>query len=127
MAVEALPEVDLLPPLKLRLLAKPDGTLASMKLNDKVLASTQQLEQELIKILGDDRGPDSLFQKLELVLEADDDLQMRHVSQVYSAVSGYRNSSGKFIPLVQNVFIFRPGTIEELEIEGSGRSVDRGD
>ena len=106
---------DVIPSLKLRLVAKKDGSLSRMQLNNRALVSTQQLQQELIKIIGDDRGPDSVFRKIELIFDADDDLQTKYVSQAYSAASGYTDSGGKLNPLIQKVFVFGSGSMEEIE------------
>jgi biopolymer transport protein ExbD len=122
-------EVVELPTLKLRLSAKPDGTLAFILLNRKRLRSLDNLRTELIRIKGKISGPKSLSEKLELEIDADEELHVTHVIQAYSTAAVYEGPRGKLVPLIKNIRVFRADgkhTIDAVEKLSVPRTLDPG-
>jgi biopolymer transport protein ExbD len=94
---------NLLPPLKVRLLANPDGRLAGMRLNDRPITSMDLLRLEIIGIVGDQRGPGSIQESAEVELDCDYHLHYEHVIDAITAVSGYIDDNGNLVKLVEKI------------------------
>ena len=93
---------DTLPPIQVRLIAKKNGDLAGIHLNDQALADFNQLRRRIIGLVGDTRGPGSLAESAEVELDCDDWLHYRHVIEAISAVSGYVQDK-KVIKLIERI------------------------
>ena len=95
-----------LPPIKVRMLADPQGRLAGVFLNDRSLGSQDPmgvLRAEIMGILGDDRGPGSIQESAEVELDCDYGLHYEHVIQAVTSVSGYVDGNGNVIKLVDKI------------------------
>ena len=84
------PDDDLkLPPIKVRLQAGAGGQLAGIAMNERSLPNMDALRNEIIGLIGDDRGPGSVQETAEVELDCDYGLRYEHVIQAITAVSGY--------------------------------------
>lgn len=99
-----LPDPDELPPMKVRLQARPSGELAQISLNDEALGiSFSQLHDKIHQVIGDDRGPGSVQQTAEIELDCDYNLRYENVIKAVTAVSGYVDPNGNIVRLVEKI------------------------
>jgi len=92
------------PLLKVKLQATPDGNLASVKLGDLVLdgqAPFFQLQSQIRSLVGDDGGPGSTDQEVEI--DCDYALKYRYAMNAITAISGYIDDNGEQHKLVERV------------------------
>ncbi len=101
---------NLLPPIKVRMLANPDGRLAGLQLNERSVSSLDALRLEIIGILGDQRGPGSIQESAEVELDCDYLLNYEHVIDAITAVSGYVDDNGNLVKLVEKIKFSPPRT-----------------
>jgi len=103
---EGLPD-DTLPPLRLRMTADQAGNLTGMRLNDKNLGNSEnrfhKLHNEILNIVGDERGPGSVAEEAEIELHCDYDLNYSYVIQAITAVSGYISEDDRVIKLIEKI------------------------
>jgi biopolymer transport protein ExbD len=99
---------NLLPPIKIRMLASADGRLAGLQLNDRQLESMDALRLEIIGIIGDQRGPGSIQESAEVELDCDYQLNYEHVIAAITAVSGYIDDNGNLVKLVEKIKFSAP-------------------
>jgi biopolymer transport protein ExbD len=78
--------VQELPPVKIRLIANKDGTLAGMRMGERPLASFGELNKEIIALVG---GSAAAAENVEVELDCDYGLHYDNVVRAISAVSGY--------------------------------------
>ncbi len=115
---EGLPNPDTLPPLRLRLKAGQDGEIRQIILNDRVLRGFDELHGYIISILGDERGPGSVADSVELELHCDDALRFKHVAKACQAVSYFVDSGGTRVTLIKKVWpLGAPNSVEIDELE----------
>lgn len=94
---------DMLPPIKVRMVANPDGQLAGIRLNERVIESFDALRLEIIGIIGDQRGPGSIQETAEVELDCDSNLNYEHVIDAITAVSGYMDDDKNLVKLVEKI------------------------
>ena len=107
-----------LPPIKVRLTAAPGGELEGVFLNDRPLqfspgarVTMLPLREEIIAIIGDDRGPGSVQEEAEVELDCDYRLHYVHVVEAITAVSGYIDpTTGEVVKLVEKIKFAPPRT-----------------
>jgi biopolymer transport protein ExbD len=104
----------------LRMVANPDGSLKTLRLDDKTLGSNiaspaqaagafQALHNEIITRVGDDRGPGSVAKTDEVEISADYNLSYENVIAAITSVSGYINpKDGKSIVKLMEKIKFAP-------------------
>ena len=97
------PDPNQLPPIKVKLHANGAGALTTIQMNDKVLPNFGALHNNLISIVGDERGPGSIAESAEVELDCDYGLQYKHVISAITAVSGYKDGEkiGKLIEKIK--------------------------
>jgi hypothetical protein len=84
--------------------ARPDRELASLQLGDVVFTGEApffQLQSEIRSLVGDDAGPGSADQEVEI--EADYNLKYRYVIQAITAITGYIDDNGQQHKLVERI------------------------
>ncbi len=91
-----------LPPIRIRLRAAADGSLASLALNSEPL-SLEQLHAKILGILGTETGPGSIQELAEVELDSDYNLNYEAVVDTITAVSGYKAEDGKVVKLVERI------------------------
>ncbi len=92
------------PLLKVRLRAAKDGHLTSVQLGDQIFdgnAPFYQLQAHIRSLVGDDAGPGSSEQEVEL--DCDYDLDYRYAINALTAITGYRDENGEDHKLVEKV------------------------
>ena len=95
---------DIVPPIKLRLRANGDGSLAGITLNDQPVGNFLDLKNKIIGIVGHDRGPGSIQETAEVEIDADYNLQYVNTIDAISAVSGYIDpSTGTLVKMVEKI------------------------
>jgi biopolymer transport protein ExbD len=87
--------------LKVRLVAKPDGSLAQIVYNDRPLPTFAALRSQIIAFVGNDQAAK---QSAEVEIDADYNLHYEHVISAITHVSGYISDDGqKTEDLVQKI------------------------
>ena len=97
---EGTPDDRELPPFVLRMSANQDGTLSTLRLDQKTLGTGMtgpsqsagafnNLRGEVIQRLGDERGPGSIADTAEIELDCDYNLRYEYVIAAITAVSGH--------------------------------------
>ena len=94
---------ELLPPMKLRLSANADGTLAGIQLNKQSFTNFNDLHTEIMDIVGTEAGPDSGLAGGEVELDCDFQLAYEHVIAAITAVTGHRLEDGTIIKLIEKI------------------------
>lgn len=113
---EGLPHEDMLPPLTVRLRADHAGRMAQISMNDQSFGTSfRSLQNYIISILGDERGPGSVAEIAESELHCDDALQFKYVAEAYRAVSYYLDGEGEKVRLIEKVCPL--GRLHAVEID----------
>jgi biopolymer transport protein ExbD len=87
--------------LKVRLIAKPDGSLAQIIYNDRPLASFAALRSQIVSFIGNDQAAK---QSAEVEIDADFHLHYKYVMDTITHVSGYVAEDGLTrVDLVQKI------------------------
>ena len=105
-----------MPPMKIRLTADQSGKISGVFLNERGLEYTDgaripmlSLRDEIVAIIGDDRGPGSYQEQAEVQLDCDYHLHYAHVIEAITAVSGLVDpATGDVIKLVERINIAPP-------------------
>ena len=103
-----------MPPIKVRLRADSQGSLAGILFNDQSIGGAdpmQKLRQEIIGLIGDERGPGSIQDEAEVELDCDYELRYEHEIDAITAVSGYLRDDGVVEKLVEKIK-FAPPRVE---------------
>ncbi len=109
---EGLPDVNALPPLRVRLHAGKDGSLLRIVVNDRELPSLIALQQFLIGIIGKYPGSHAVGNLL-----SDDGLKLKHLAAAHEKVNGYIDANGKRRELIKNIRPIAGGSeIEVIEV-----------
>lgn len=105
-------EIDL-PPIKIRLETDGTGVLTRLSMDGRVLpyafnqttGRTQMdaLRNEVIALIGDERGPGSYQENAEVELDCDFGLNYIYVIEAITAVSGYVDVNGNLVKLVEKI------------------------
>ena len=100
---EGLPDENALPPMKVRLRADANGNPAAIMLNEKAFSDWRSLNDYMIGIIGNDRGPGSVQDTAEVELDCDYNLRYEHVIGAVTAVSGFLDDGGNIVKLVEKI------------------------
>jgi biopolymer transport protein ExbD len=84
--------IDAQPALKVRLIAKTDGSLAQIVYNGRPLPNFAALRSQIVSFLGNDQA---IKESAEVEIDADYDLHYRHVIDAITHVSGYLTDNGQ--------------------------------
>lgn len=107
------------PPVKIRLVAHPDGKLASIQMGQRKLSSFSELHNQIREVVGFDRGPAG-SSGAEVELDCDYNLKFEHVVDALNAVSGYvANDKQTVIRMIEKIRFAppRPPPAEAGEIK----------
>ena len=99
---QGVPDIDALPPLKVRLTAASDGRLSGIYLNEAHMKSFSQLRHRIIGLVGDDTGPGSLAAGTEIELDCDFKLRFEYTIKAITAVSG-EVRDGEVVKLIEKI------------------------
>ena len=99
---------ETLPPIKVRLTANADGSLARILLGDRNLARNfGALHQEVMAIVG---GNPQAAENTEIELDCDYGLHYDNVINAITAVSGHLDESGHVVKLIEKIKFAPPRT-----------------
>ena len=90
------------PPIRVKLAAGPDGSMASITMNGNPLKDFNDLQKEVVRLVGKGRGPDSLAEKTEVELDCDYSLKYVNVVRAITAVSG-TVQDGQIVELIKKI------------------------
>lgn len=105
-------EEPVLPEIKIRLIAAPDGKLAEMRFGQRSLGNDpnvvyDQLNSEILKSIGRPGNP--LTKNIEVEIDADFELHMEHTTQAMSACMGrFDSNTGRIVRYIENVKFAAP-------------------
>lgn len=94
---------QLLPPIRVRLIADANGELKSIQMGERGLPSFAALHNEVISIVGTNTGPGSVAESAEVELDCDYNLHYRHVINAVSAVSGFVDPNRRVVKLIEKI------------------------
>ncbi len=97
------PDLDLLPPLKLRLTADAEGKLAGVRLNEQEFPQLSDLRGYILNLVGTDAGPDEGLQGAEVEIDCDYQLRYEFVVAAITQVSGYVANDGSVVKLIEKI------------------------
>jgi len=104
---EGIPDPMQLPPIKVRMAAKADGSLLGVQMGTRTLSRENpfdDLHMQIREIVGDDTGPGSIAESTEVELDCDYNLDFKYVIDAITAVSGYVADDGmSVIKLVEKI------------------------
>jgi len=89
-------------PIRVKLAAGPDGSMASITVNGNPLKDFNDLQKEVVRLVGKGRGPDSLAEKTEVELDCDYGLKYVNVVRAITAVSG-TVQDGQIVELIKKI------------------------
>jgi biopolymer transport protein ExbD len=72
-------------------------------LNDKAFSDWRSLNDYMIGIVGNERGPGSYQETAEVELDCDYSLRYEHVISAVTAVSGFVDDGGNVVKLVEKI------------------------
>lgn len=103
---EETPDEPLIPDIKVRLIATPDGDLASLQLNRRDLGNGpeafQRLNGEILHILGNPADPAN--DEIEVEIDADYNLNYRYTIQAMAAARGRVDpTTGQIISYIEKI------------------------
>ncbi len=101
-AANAVVDDQQVPPIRLKLSAGPDGTLAGISMNGNPLADFNDLQKKVVELVGTGRGPDSLADKTEVEMDCDYGLNYSDVVRAITAVSG-TVQDGQVVELIKKI------------------------
>jgi biopolymer transport protein ExbD len=87
--------------MKVRLIARPDGSLGQILYNDRPLSSFAALRSQVVAFVGNDQADK---QNAEVEIDADFNLHYKYVMDTITYVSGYLAEDGQTrVDLVQKI------------------------
>ena len=101
-AAAAAPDDQQVPPVRVKLSAGADGSLASIAMNGSAVADFEELRRKVISLVGTDTGPNSLAEKTEVELDCDYSLKYANVVRAITAVSG-KVQDGQIVELIKKI------------------------
>lgn len=106
--VEAIPDPNQIPPIKVQLRATADGELAEIVFNDESFGvDFDRLQGRLIALVGDQPGPATAQGSAEVELAADFQLKYVHTAEAISRISGYVRN-GRIVKLIEKIHFTPP-------------------
>ena len=100
---EGLPDDANLPAIRLRLTSDDSGRLTGISVNTRRLPNFQAVQEALIGILGDERGPGSIQDMAWLEMDCDATLHLHYVFEAMEATTGFTDKDGQRVALVNRV------------------------
>lgn len=94
---------ELLPPMKLRLLAGQDGQIAGIELNKTPFPSFEALHKHIMDFVGVTAAPEARITGAEVELDCDYGLKYEFVIAAITAVTGHRNADNSITPLIEKI------------------------
>ena len=100
---EGQPDPTQLPPIKVRLTADRNGNLRGIQMAEKPLRSLEQLRNEVLALVCDERGPKPEAAKTEIDFDCDYHLRYSYVVEAMTAVSGYVDRNDRIVKVIEKI------------------------
>ena len=119
------------PPVKIRLIAYPDGKLATIQMGQRKLTSFAELHKQIREISGLDRGPAGAS-NTEVEIDCDYNLKFEYVVDALNAISGYvANDKETVVRMIEKIRFAhprepKPAKDGEKSAEGGEESAEGG-
>ncbi len=101
-AAAAAPDDQQVPPVRVKLSAGPDGSLAGIAMNGTPVTDFDDLRKRVLSLVGTDTGPNSLAERTEVELDCDYGLKYANVVRAITAVSG-KVQDGQIVELIKKI------------------------
>ena len=101
-AAAAAPDDQQVPPVRVKLSAGPDGSLAGIAMNGTPVTDFDDLRKRVLSLVGTDTGPNSLAERTEVELDCDYGLKYANVVRAITAVSG-KIQDGQIVELIKKI------------------------
>ena len=101
-AAAAAPDDQQVPPVRVKLSAGADGSLAGIAMNGTPVSDFEELRKRVIGLVGTDTGPNSLAERTEVELDCDYALKYVNVVRAITAVSG-KVQDGQIVELIKKI------------------------
>jgi biopolymer transport protein ExbD len=101
-AAAAAPDDQQVPPVRVKLSAGADGSLAGIAMNGTPVNDFEELRKRVIGLVGTDTGPNSLAERTEVELDCDYALKYVNVVRAITAVSG-KVQDGQVVELIKKI------------------------
>ena len=101
-AAAAAPDDQQVPPVRVKLSAGPDGSLAGIAMNGTPVTDFDELRKRVLSLVGTDTGPNSLAERTEVELDCDYGLKYANVVRAITAVSG-KVQDGQIVELIKKI------------------------
>lgn len=98
----AAPDDQLVPPIRVKMTAGPDGALAGLTMNGSPVRDFEELRTKVVGIVGTATGPNSLAENTEVELDCDYQLSYDNVVRAITAVSGMVQD-GQVVELIKKI------------------------
>lgn len=98
----AAPNDQMVPPIRLKLAAAPNGQLAGLTMNGNPVRDFDELQAKVMGIVGTATGPNSLAENTEVELDCDYGLAYENVVRAITAVSGTQKD-GQIVELIKKI------------------------
>jgi biopolymer transport protein ExbD len=98
-----------IPPIKIRLRANKDGTLAGIRMGQRAIRTFKELRREIRQLCGIDRGPAAASTSPEVEFECDYNLKYQYVVDAVTAISGYlANDQQTVVRMIEKIRFIPP-------------------
>lgn len=95
---------DLIPPIIVKLVAKDDGGLKGIYVNNQFKSGYPELRKNIIDLVGTgEKGPAAAASSAEVEIDCDYNLKYEHLISAVTHVSGYVDASGNVVKLVEKL------------------------
>ena len=105
---------DVLPPLRVRLIADAEGQLAGIQFGERALSGFEELTEEILAIIGPETDVGSLAESAEVELDVDYNLRYEYVVEAITAVSG-RQEGDEIVRMIEKIKFAPPREAVEEE------------
>jgi biopolymer transport protein ExbD len=90
-------------PMHLRLTAKPDGSLAAIRMNDRYFSDFDSLHTFVLGLAAERSDLESPFDGIVVVLDCDEQLDYENVIDAITAVTGDLREDGTRVDLINSI------------------------
>ncbi|MCC7083852.1 MAG: biopolymer transporter ExbD [Pirellulales bacterium] len=97
-------DINLIPPIPVKLVSNADGSLKGIYVNNKFKSSFADLRKEIISIVGtNEQGPAAAKNGAEAEIDCDYNLKYEYLIAAVTHVSGYIDNKGVVVKLIEKL------------------------
>lgn len=101
---ETMTSDELIPPIRVKLVANDDGTLKGIYVNDQFASGFAELRKRVVNLVApQERGPGGATSEAEVEIECDYKLLYENLISAVTHVSGYIDNNGVVVKLVEKL------------------------